>query len=147
MQQDSQPPARVSTESSSHPSHLAAATRAAAASSAPPATTSTPDDFPARFHAVNQERQRERRARYMRGPVRVVRDAVWKGSYTIGTHTALVMLEPWEVILILILTSLVVVAVTFYIAYRLPTHSQVAAERATYYLFGTRSSSSLVNSS
>ncbi|KAE8231062.1 hypothetical protein CF326_g3934 [Tilletia indica] len=122
-------------------SSLAAATRAAAASHAPNSVKAAQDDFPTRFHAVNQERQRKRRALHKRGPIAVVQHAIWKGSYTIGTHTALVMLEPWEVLLVLVITSLFVGAVTFYIAYRLPDHSQLAAERAAYYLFGTRSAS------
>ncbi|KAK0527971.1 hypothetical protein OC834_004228 [Tilletia horrida] len=116
----------------------AGAANSGAAATAVPAPA---DEFPARFKQVHQEKQQERRSLLKRGFSGFLQHGIWKGSYTIGTHTALVMLEPWEVILVLVVVSLFVAAVTFYIAYRLPAHSQVAAERAAYYLFGTRSSS------
>ncbi|KAK0559518.1 hypothetical protein OC844_004352 [Tilletia horrida] len=132
--------------SSSTPTPTTASTArlrpAATTAGATPAPAPAPaDEFPARFKQVHQEKQQERRSLLKRGFSGFLQHGIWKGSYTIGTHTALVMLEPWEVILVLVVVSLFVAAVTFYIAYRLPAHSQVAAERAAYYLFGTRSSS------
>ncbi|KAL9934488.1 hypothetical protein V8E36_006944 [Tilletia maclaganii] len=125
-----------------HPASLTAATTAPGK---PSRVVVQDDDFPARFRAVNLERQRARRSISKRGVTGLVQHGWWKLQYTIGTHTSLSMLETWEVLLILTLVSLLAGAITFYIVYRLPAHSKLAAERAAYYLFGTRSSSTLLS--